>query len=153
VPEVMVEVEEWPQTANGKIDRRALPAPEIMWRETDEGFKAPSTDAERIVAAAWQEVLKLDAVGVEDNFFEVGGNSLHLIQVNDKLRKALQRDIPLREMFNHPTISALLKYLQGDMSDVASLRDESQAERLTGGKSRLQQRLQKAAEIDARRIS
>jgi amino acid adenylation domain-containing protein/non-ribosomal peptide synthase protein (TIGR01720 family) len=153
VPEVMVEVEEWPQTANGKIDRRALPAPEIMWRETDEGFKAPSTDAERIVAAAWQEVLKLDAVGVEDNFFEVGGNSLHLIQVNDKLRKALQRDIPLREMFNHPTISALLKYLQGEMSDVASLRDESQAERLTGGKSRLQQRLQKAAEIDARRIS
>jgi amino acid adenylation domain-containing protein/non-ribosomal peptide synthase protein (TIGR01720 family) len=152
VPEAFVEVARMPLNANGKIDRRALPDPQLM-RRADAEFKVPSTEAEKIVAATWREVLKLDAVAVDDNFFEVGGNSLHLIQVSLKLTEAFGRDVPLRALFNYSTISALVGYLKGEADGVASVKEESQAERLTVGKARLQQRLRRAAEPDARRIS
>jgi len=152
VPEAFVEVARMPLNANGKIDRRVLPDPQFI-RRADAEFKVPSTEAEKIVAATWGEVLKLDAVAVDDNFFEVGGNSLHLIQVSLKLTEAFGRDVPLRALFNHPTISALVQYLKGEADGIASIEDESQAERLTVGKARLQQRLRRAAEPDARRIS
>jgi acyl carrier protein len=152
VPEAFVEVARMPLNANGKIDRRALPDPQFI-RRADAKFKVPSTEAEKIVAATWREVLKLDAVAVDDNFFEVGGNSLHLIQVSLKLTEAFGRDVPLPALFNHPTISALVQYLKGEADGVASIKDESQSERLAVGKARLQQRLRRAAEPDARRIS
>ncbi|HEX8150712.1 MAG TPA: amino acid adenylation domain-containing protein, partial [Pyrinomonadaceae bacterium] len=153
VPEALVEVERMPLNANGKIDRRALPDPQLM-RRADAEFKVPSTEAEKTVAATWREVLKLDAVAVDDNFFEVGGNSLHLMQVSLKLTEAFGRDVPLRALFNHPTVGALVEYLQGEADGVASVvNDESQAERLTVGRARLQQRLRRSAEPDARRIS
>ena len=151
-PEAFVEVARMPLNANGKIDRRALPDPQLI-RRADAEFKAPSTEAEKIVAATWREVLKSDAVAVDENFFEVGGNSLHLMQVSLKLTEAFGRDVPLRALFNHPTIGALAQYLKGAADGVASVKDESQSERLMAGKARLQQRLRRAAEPDARRIS
>jgi acyl carrier protein len=153
VPEAFVEVERMPLNANGKIDRRALPDPRFT-RRADAEFKVPSTEAEKTVAAAWREVLELDEVAVDDNFFEVGGNSLHLMQVSLKLTEAFGRDVPLRALFNHPTIGALVEYLKGGADGAAaSAGDESQAERLTVGRARLRQRLRRAAEPDARRIS
>ncbi len=65
-----------------------------------------------MIAQSWREVLKVDQVGIDDNFFEAGGTSLRLVEVNSRLREALQRSIPVVEMFRHPTIRELARYLE-----------------------------------------
>jgi acyl carrier protein len=94
-----------PLLPNGKVDRAALPAPERA--ETAEPFVAPRTPAEQTIAAAWAEVLRLDRVGIHDNFFNLGGHSLAATQVASRLRKAFGRDVPLRSLFQAPTIAEL----------------------------------------------
>ncbi|MCB1034234.1 MAG: AMP-binding protein, partial [Acidobacteria bacterium] len=103
VPSAFVVLESFPLTANGKIDRRALPAPEAG----GDGSRAPRTQTEQLLAAIWQEVLELPSVGALDNFFEVGGHSLLATQVISRLRQAFDTDLPLRSLFENPTIAEL----------------------------------------------
>ncbi|GAA1292609.1 non-ribosomal peptide synthetase [Saccharothrix xinjiangensis] len=104
VPTAFVALERIPLNANGKLDRAALPAPE---REASAagGFVAPRTEAERRVADVWAEVLGLDAVGVADNFFALGGDSISSIRVVSKLRSSF--DLSPRDVFEHPTVAGL----------------------------------------------
>ncbi|HKI03363.1 MAG TPA: amino acid adenylation domain-containing protein, partial [Thermoanaerobaculia bacterium] len=112
VPWSFVELESLPVTANGKLDRQALPAPrEVRAQAAD---VAPRNDLERAIAAVWREVLELDRVGVEDNFFEAGGSSLLLARLQSRLREALGREIPFVELFRHPTIESLARSLEGE---------------------------------------
>ncbi|HEX2189541.1 MAG TPA: amino acid adenylation domain-containing protein, partial [Longimicrobiaceae bacterium] len=104
VPAAFVVLERLPLSPNGKLDRRALPAPE---RGGDaEGYVAPRTEAEEILCAVWAGVLKLERVGVEENFFELGGDSILSIQV---VSRARQRGLKLtpRQLFEHPTVARL----------------------------------------------
>jgi acyl carrier protein len=107
VPSAFVVMEALPRLPNGKVDRMALPAPEQSRSELEEGYVAPRTPAEEILAGIWREVLKLHKVGVHDNFFELGGHSLLATQVISRIRKAFQIEIPLRALFEKPTVEEL----------------------------------------------
>jgi hypothetical protein len=116
VPWDYVELEALPVTANGKLDRAALPAPREA-RDMEDGraraYVAPRNDLERTIGAVWCEVLHLDRVGVRENFFEIGGSSLLLARLQSRLGQALGREIPFLELFRHPTIESLARELAG----------------------------------------
>ncbi|MFY0566439.1 amino acid adenylation domain-containing protein [Archangium lansingense] len=106
VPSVFVVLEQLPLTPNGKINRKALPAPETS-NDTAAGYIAPRTPTEEKLASIWSEVLSVPRVGAEDNFFELGGHSLLATRVLSRLRTAFQVELPVRALFEAPTLSAL----------------------------------------------
>ncbi|MEH2072599.1 MAG: amino acid adenylation domain-containing protein [Nostoc sp.] len=111
IPNALVILEVLPLTPNGKIDRRSLPAPETLDLELEVAYVMPQTQMERTIATVWQDVLHVEKVGVNDNFFEIGGHSLLMVQVNSKLQEVLQRDLSVVEMFQNPTVNSLAQYL------------------------------------------
>jgi surfactin family lipopeptide synthetase C len=106
IPAAFVFLEAFPLTPNGKINRRALPAPDTQ-RNLDVDFVAPRTSTEQELATIWTEVLKLKQIGIHDNFFELGGHSLLATQVISRLIEAFSLDFPLRYLFDNPTIAEL----------------------------------------------
>ncbi|AVH69203.1 non-ribosomal peptide synthetase [Nostoc sp. 'Lobaria pulmonaria (5183) cyanobiont'] len=111
VPGVFIFLDTLPLLPNGKVDRRALPVPEALRPTLTTTYEVPQSEIEQQIAKLWQEVLHLDKVGIHDNFFDLGGHSLLMIQVNHKLRAILQRDISVVTMFQNPTIYSLAQYL------------------------------------------
>ncbi|HVF55927.1 MAG TPA: amino acid adenylation domain-containing protein, partial [Pyrinomonadaceae bacterium] len=113
VPSVFVTLEEMPLTANGKIDRKRLPAPEHVRPDTSLHHVGARTAVEEAISSIWAEVLKVPQVGVHDNFFELGGHSLLATQVMSRLREAFQVEMALRTMFEKPTVGELAVELEG----------------------------------------
>ena len=111
IPANFVILDTLPLTANGKIDRRALPAPEQTRPEVEAAFIAPRNEAERTIASIWKHVLNVEKVGIHDNFFDLGGHSLAVIQVHNRLRTIFNNDLSVVELFKYSTISALSEYL------------------------------------------
>jgi acyl carrier protein len=107
VPSDFVLMDALPLSPNGKLDRRALPAPGMARPVLDRAFVPPTTSTEQVVAEIWTDVLGLEKVGVNDNFFDLGGHSLLATQVVSRIRVALEIDLPLRAMFEAQTVSAL----------------------------------------------
>ncbi|HEV7784884.1 MAG TPA: amino acid adenylation domain-containing protein, partial [Thermoanaerobaculia bacterium] len=107
VPGAFVPLDSWPLTANGKLDRRALPAPEQAGRSDAVPKLAPRTATEQAVAEIWQQVLGLDEVGVEDDFYELGGHSLLLVQMAGKVRERLGKELSLAYLLPHRTVASL----------------------------------------------
>ena len=119
IPSSYVLLNTLPLTSNGKVDRKALPPPdEIQTEQQPETYIAPETEIEQVIAGVLQEVLKLEQVSVQRNFFDMGGTSVHMIQVYNKVRALLQREFPVVAIFEHPTVRALAKYL-GDEAGMA----------------------------------
>ncbi|WP_428552439.1 non-ribosomal peptide synthetase [Pseudomonas edaphica] len=117
LPEYMVPLhwlwlDRLPLNANGKLDRNALPALEIGQLHSQD-YLAPRNELEATLAAIWAEVLKVERVGVQDNFFELGGHSLLATQIASRVQKTLQRDVPLRAMFECSTVAELAEYIDG----------------------------------------
>ncbi|MES2933180.1 MAG: amino acid adenylation domain-containing protein [Pseudomonadota bacterium] len=110
VPAAFVFLDAWPMTPNGKIDRRALPNPPS--RPVEAGTSLPRDCLEQQIAAIWQELLKLATVGIDDNFFEVGGHSLSLVQVEVRLKGAHGLMVPTMDLFRFPTIRSLANHLR-----------------------------------------
>ncbi len=110
VPSTFVLLDALPLMPSGKVDRRALPAPDGA-RDHSAPYAAPATEAERRLAAIWRDLLGTEQVGVHDNFFEAGGSSLLLAQMHSRLRDEFARELPLVDIFSHPTISALAQRL------------------------------------------
>jgi amino acid adenylation domain-containing protein/FkbM family methyltransferase len=118
VPAAFVVLEALPVGPNGKVDRRALPAPESLRQELRAGFVSPRTAAERTVAEVWEQALRVDKVGIHDNFFDLGGNSLLLVQVHGRLRELFAgADLSLLELFQRPTVSSLAAHLAAGGQD------------------------------------
>jgi hypothetical protein len=117
IPSSFVLLEALPLTPNGKVDRRALPAPDSTYRAFGDTYVAPKTPVEQQIAQIWEEVLHLTQVGRHDNFFDLGGHSLLATQVMARIRTSLQTDVPLRTLFESPTIAGLATVL--DQSHVA----------------------------------
>jgi amino acid adenylation domain-containing protein len=106
VPSALVVLDKLPLTANGKVDRKALPAPEGR-PEGMEEYVAPRTPTEEVLAGIWAEVLRVERVGIHEDFFELGGHSLLATRVITRVREKLKIELPLRAMFESPTVMEL----------------------------------------------
>jgi len=107
VPAVFVLLDAFPLTTNGKVNRRALPTPDDRRPELDQVFVACRTPTEELLAAIWSQVLGIERVGIYDNFFQLGGHSLLATQVVSRIREAFQVEMPLRRLFEAPTVAGL----------------------------------------------
>jgi amino acid adenylation domain-containing protein len=114
VPSSFVPLKAMPLTRNGKVDRDALPPPPAEAQGAGAArYVAPRAGIEQTIADVWRQVLKLERVGVDDNFFDLGGNSLLIVQAHSRLQAALGREMSLLELFKNPTISLLAQALGG----------------------------------------
>jgi amino acid adenylation domain-containing protein/FkbM family methyltransferase len=109
VPAHFVQMEEIPVTANGKVDRQALL--EVAPMDSAVEYVAPGNETEEMISAIWQDVLDIEKIGVYENFFDVGGNSLKIVQVNNRLSEAVGYEVAIVALFENPTIGALAEYL------------------------------------------
>ena len=137
VPSAFVLLKALPLNSNGKVDRGALPAPNAVHPELDAAFVPPRTEMERAIAQVWQEVLHLEKVGLHDNFFDLGGHSLLLVQTSAGLRKVFEREIPMIELFKRTTIASLASYFGQEAEEVVPGRQD-EVERAEARKDSLQ---------------
>jgi amino acid adenylation domain-containing protein len=107
MPSAFMLLDELPLSPNGKVDRNALPTPDDSTDEEKDSFRAPRTRVEEVLAGIWAEVLEVKQVGIDDNFFDLGGHSLLATQLISRIRDALGVEVPLRSLFESPTIAGL----------------------------------------------
>jgi natural product biosynthesis luciferase-like monooxygenase protein len=120
LPASFVPVDVLPLTSNGKVDRKTLAAMEVSRPEARHKHIAPKSSIEKEIAAVWQQVLKMDGVGIHDNFFDLGGHSLLMAQVHSRLQEIFKKDLPLIKLLEHPTVSSLAKYLGEEQKEPVS---------------------------------
>jgi surfactin family lipopeptide synthetase A len=135
VPSAFVFLDSLPLTAHGKVDRRALPAPAQSRPDLDETFSGTRTPTEEMLAGIWAEVLKLDIVGIYDNFFDLGGHSLLATRVVSRIREIFRIELPLRALFEMPTVASLSKHIEairfaGDGNQLTSKESLDQTEEI-----------------------
>ena len=111
MPAAFVLMKEWKLTPNGKIDRRQLPAPEDALISAETEYSAPRTPLEEKMVEIWSNLLRRERIGINDNFFDLGGHSLLATQVTSRIRDAFGKDIPLRMLFETPTIAGLTEQI------------------------------------------
>jgi amino acid adenylation domain-containing protein len=109
IPAIFITLDALPLNNNGKVDRRRLPAPESSHRETQATFTAPRNAVEEVLAGIWASVLKVEKVGVHDNFFEMGGHSLLVVKVISRVRDAFQVELSVRQFFEALTVAELAR--------------------------------------------
>jgi amino acid adenylation domain-containing protein len=118
LPSAVVELERLPRTLNGKIDRKALPALDLLQSQQEMCIEfIPRNPVEEIVAGIWREVLRLPTFGLRSNFFNLGGHSLLATQVILRVRNALQVDLPVRSLFEAPTVEQLSQLIQSQINE------------------------------------
>jgi acyl carrier protein len=111
IPAAFVFLQKLPRLPNGKLDRSSLPKPEIVKRE-DRALTAPAPGTQQIVAQVFLEVLQLDRVSAEENFFDLGAHSLQMVRVHAVLNQRLNKPIPLVALFQYPNVRALSNYVE-----------------------------------------
>ena len=154
IPSAFVPLAALPLTRNGKVDRKALPAPDAGRLRLDSAYAPPRTPDEKTLAAIWQDVLGHERIGVDDNFFELGGSSLLLVEIEARLREAFHRDIPIVEMFRHPTIRSLAEAMEaGGRQPAAAAAAGARPGRGRGRGGTLDRQRQAAEELRRRRAS
>ncbi|MDQ1592734.1 MAG: hypothetical protein QOG71_3361 [Pyrinomonadaceae bacterium] len=124
IPSAFVMLDAMPLTPNGKINRRALPAPSMQGTGATGAadYVAPQTELERTIAGIWQDALQVERLSTQDNFFDLGGHSLLMAQVHARLREVLQTEVPVIELFKYPTVSSLAKYFNGRQQQQPALQ-------------------------------
>ena len=124
LPSAFVEMNALPLSPNGKVDRKLLPAPDGARPELEQAFVAPRNEVEQTLSNIWSEVLRLDQIGINDNFFDLGGHSLLATQVIARVEVAFNVELPLRAIFENPTVEGLgmaLVQAQADVAEEAEL--------------------------------
>ncbi|MEH2060573.1 MAG: amino acid adenylation domain-containing protein [Nostoc sp.] len=112
LPSAFVMLKALPLTPNGKVNRNSLPAPEQVQQELEQPFVAPRNPIEQVLADIWAECLDVERVGIHDNFFDLGGHSLLATQVIYKMREAFQINLPLRSLFDAPTVAGMAERIE-----------------------------------------
>jgi amino acid adenylation domain-containing protein len=146
IPSAFVLLDSLPLTPNGKVDRGALPPPNQTRPELERSFLAPRTPSEQLLTAIWAQILELDKIGVHDNFFDLGGHSLLATQIVSRIRETLQIELPLRRLFEKPTIAELAELISeercrkmdsadmsGILTELESMSDEAAQKSMTEG--------------------
>ena len=139
IPSIFQALDGFPQTPNGKIDRKALPAPEGTRPQLDTNYVVPRNAIEQSIVAVWQDVLGVPTVGVFDNFFDLGGHSLLLVKAQGRLQAALGRDLSILDMFRFPTVDALAKHLSAPAAiapAVTAASDRAERQKLAATRQR-----------------
>jgi surfactin family lipopeptide synthetase C len=121
VPSVFVVLDKFPLSPNGKVDRRALPEPDNARPALEQAFVAPRSQIEQRIARVWEKVLGIERVGAHDNFFDLGGHSLQMVRVQDKLREEFAQKLSIVELFQYPTIGALASHIAQEVSPEKSV--------------------------------
>jgi amino acid adenylation domain-containing protein len=133
-PAHFVFIRELPLTPSGKVDRSRLPLPRRR-QELHSTHISPRSSLERIIESVWKETLSVEGIGIDDNFFEIGGNSVTLIRIHNIISERVHRDIPIVVLFRYPTIRALASYMvgeqRGDDVDISTKRGEARKTFLT----------------------
>jgi len=125
VPSSFVVLDALPRTPNGKVDRKALRQMDAEVTANADDYVAPQTPLEMLICEIWQILLRVDRVGIHDNFFHLGGHSLLATQVINKLRQSCSVDLPLRNFFESPTVAGLAKKIADVQAEM-----EQEAERI-----------------------
>jgi amino acid adenylation domain-containing protein len=129
IPTIFISLAALPLTPNGKVDRVALPQPDGLRPTIEADYIAPRNDVEQQVADIWQSVLKLEQVGINDNFFDLGGHSLLLMQVHNRLQETFAREIPVLDLFKYSNVRLLAVYLStGPVEETAPAADPARVE-------------------------
>ena len=141
VPSNFVFLDQLPLTPNGKVDRAALPAASVQRSEMEQPFRPPQTEMERDVATIYQEVLNLDKVGIDDDFFDLGGTSLRLAEAHSRLQKLIGRSFSVAELFMHTTVRKVAASfnhagLQEDPGTELFIRAQRQRQAISAGRNR-----------------
>jgi acyl carrier protein len=123
VPSAFVFLDALPLTPNGKVNRKALPVPDQSRPELERAYVAPRTALESVVAECWAAVLGIERVGVNDDFFELGGHSLLATQVIGRLREVFPVELPLRALFEAPTVAGLAERMAEEAGDAETLEE------------------------------
>ncbi|HEX9295217.1 MAG TPA: MupA/Atu3671 family FMN-dependent luciferase-like monooxygenase [Polyangiaceae bacterium] len=129
VPSHIVTLAELPRTPNRKIDRKALPAPDLAEASAAREFVAPKSDMETTIAQLWQEVLGRDGIDIDDNFFDVGGHSLLIVRMHQRLRELVSQPVTLTDLYRFPTIRLLADFLTAEGSSSAAQEGTERAEK------------------------
>jgi acyl carrier protein len=129
IPEQWIELGSLPLTKNGKIDRKALPNPTLV-EGAGSQYEAPRSQLEKKLTDIWQELLEVENVGVHDNFFQLGGHSLLAIQMISILRKDLQIELALKDLFQFSTVQQLSKYVEFQVNSQTQEKDLTEFELL-----------------------
>jgi amino acid adenylation domain-containing protein len=122
MPSAFVLLDALPLTANGKLNRRALPAPGQSRPELESAYVTPHTPIEEMLVEIWTNILGLEKVGTSDNFFDLGGHSLLLVKVHSKVREVLKKELSMTDLFRYPTINSLAKYLSDEGGETPSFQ-------------------------------
>jgi surfactin family lipopeptide synthetase C len=117
IPSVFVVLDALPLSPAGKVDRRALPVPQQTRQALETSFEAPRTPIEATLASVWSEVLGIQQIGIHDNFFDLGGHSLLATRLNSRLRDIYQIELPLRSLFDAPSIAALAALIEAGQAN------------------------------------
>ena len=117
MPSSFVVLEVLPLTSNGKADRNKLPPPDGTRPPLTREFVPPRTEIEELIIQTWREVLKIEDLGIHDNFFELGGHSLLATQIVARLQEAFNKNVPIRVLFDAPTIAELAQEVETIIHD------------------------------------
>ena len=129
IPSAFVHLDQFPLTPNRKVDRKALPAPTGNVAATA-AHLSPRSTTESQVAAIWQELLRSDRVGIHDNFFDLGGHSLLVVQMQNRLRRHFQREVSLVDLFQNPTVAMIAGILSSESASSGALSGNLRARRV-----------------------
>jgi len=137
IPSGFVILDQIPLTVSGKVDRQALPDVDHEHSDLATNYVGPRSETENVITQIWQQVLDVKKLGIHDNFFDLGGHSLLMVQVYNKLREAFHKDVPMVELFRNPTIATLSRYFSGDAAPILSLKKtQERASRRVAASSR-----------------
>lgn len=148
VPSVWTVIDSFPMTSRGKVDRAALQAMARAAVPNESPGGVPGSDGERAISTVWEEVLGLHAIGLQDNFFDLGGHSLLLPKVLARVRELTSREISMVDLFRYPTVQSLAAYVAGEQEPSESGEIAAQAEnKREAGIRRIKQRRQRQAAL------
>ena len=148
IPAYFISLERIPVTTTGKVDRNKLPLPGGHRPILENTYSAPETAAARAIVGIWQDILKLDKVGIHDNFFDLGGNSLDMIRLKSRLQELLKKEINMMTLFQYPTIHTFTQHITQNTHTAAVPQKEQIPDfttKLQKGKAKLKSRGKKVS--------